>query len=465
VRVTTSELAAAVGGRLVGPDALVDGAAIDSRELRPGALFVAVQGERDGHDFLDDAFERGAAAGLVSGVPAPAVGVVRTYVVVGDTVAALAALGALARERLPVRRLPRLDGEGEAPAPVVGITGSVGKTTTKDLLTSVLATRLPTAASPRSFNNELGVPLTLLDAPDDTGALVIEMGARGHGHIAELCAIARPTVGVVTTVESVHTEHFKDVAGVAVAKGELVEAVPVDGLVVLNGDNLHVASMSERAAAPVVLVSRRAPSGTDAASVWADAVRLDDELRPRFTLRSPAGSAEVVLPVRGEHNVMNALLAAATGLGVGIPLDAVVEGLRTAGSSPWRMELVTAPLGLRVLNDAYNAGPASMAAALRALACLPADRRLAVLGVMAELGEGGDDDHRSIAELALELGIEVVAVDAPAYGPDVTHVDGLAGAEAELARRGPFGPADAVLVKASRVAGLERLAARLVTPD
>jgi UDP-N-acetylmuramoyl-tripeptide--D-alanyl-D-alanine ligase len=454
MRLRTREIAEATGGRLVGPDVEVTGVAIDSRELRPGALFVPVEGERDGHGFLSDALDAGASAHLArhgAAVPERPDGV--AVIEVDDTGTALAAIGALARRHL-----------GEAQ--VIGVTGSVGKTTTKDLLAGVLATTFATSASLRSFNNELGVPLTLANAPDGTEALVVEMGARGRGHIAELCATARPTVGVVTSVEAVHTELFGDVDEVAMAKAELVESLPATGVAVLNADNPLVAAMSGRTAARVVRVALGPVAGADGhpADVWAEDVVVDAELRPSFRLCTRHGSCTVTLAVRGEHNVVNALLAAATGIALGVGLDAVADGLGRAEMSPWRMELSTTAAGARVLNDAYNAGPASTAAALRALASISATRRVAVLGVMAELGAEHESAHREIARLADEHGIEVIAVAAPDYGQGVVHVDSVDAALAALRREGDLGPDDAILVKASRVAGLEHLAAALLTP-
>jgi len=268
---------------------------------------------------------------------------------------------------------------------------------------------------------------------------------------------------VVTSVEGVHTELFGDVGEVAAAKGELVESLTPDGVAVLNVDNAHVAAMADRTRARVVRVSLGAASSVPP-DVWAERVTVDDHLFPSFRLCTADGDRTATLSVRGEHNVVNGLLAAAAGLAVGVTLDAVVEGLAAAAASPWRMELSVAPSGLRVLNDAYNAGPASTAAALRALAALPADRHVAVLGLMAELGSEGDRAHRDVAALADELGVEVMAVDAPAYGPGVVHVVDIDGALAALARDGGLGPSDAVLVKASRVAGLEHLAAALLLP-
>ncbi len=436
----TSEVAAATGGRLVGPDVTVAGAAIDSRLVRGGELFVAVVAERDGHDFAGAALAAGAGAVLTSRpasevVPGPGA----TAVEVADTMAALAALGAHARDRLDT-------GAGSR---VVGVTGSVGKTSVKDLLRGALATRWRTVASAGSFNNELGVPLTLLGADDGTEAAVVEMGARGPGHVAALCAMARPSVGVVTRVAAVHTETFGSIDAVAAAKGELVAALPASGTAVLNSSDPRVAAMAARTEAEVLFFG-------EGGAVRAEEVRLDAELRPVFRLATPWGAAEVRLAARGRHMVENALAAAAAALAGAVPLDGVAAALATGTVSHWRMELTTLGSGARILNDAYNANPTSMAAALRALAALDAGRRVAVLGVMAELGPTSENDHRAIGDLARELGIEVVAVGVPAYGGML--VADVAGAVAALRS---LGPDDAVLLKGSRVAGLERVAAAL----
>jgi UDP-N-acetylmuramoyl-tripeptide--D-alanyl-D-alanine ligase len=428
----TADLAAATGGRLDGPDVVVDGATQDSRAITGGQLFVPVRAERDGHDFIAAALDNGAAAYLTEG-PLVDGG---TAIVVADTTAALQAAGGLARSRLPDR--------------VIGVTGSVGKTSVKDLLAEVLAQRWRTAASMRSFNNELGVPLTLLNAPGGTEAIVVEMGARGVGHIAELCAIAAPTVGVVTRVAAVHTEVFGSIEEVARAKAELVEALPASGTAVLNAGDERVAAMASHTAAAVLTY------GGDG-EVVAEAVVLGDDLRPRFQLVTPWGRADVRLSVRGVHQVENALAAAAAALVVDVDLGAVTAGLARAALSPWRMELETTRGGVTVLNDAYNANPTSVAAALQSLAALPARRRIAVLGVMAELGASEADDHAAIGDQARSLGIRLVAVAAPAYGgEDVASVDAAAELLADLAE------GDAVLVKGSRVAGLERLAELLL---
>lgn len=436
VRFLTSEVAAATGGRVVGPDVVVDGAVIDSRLVAGGELFVPVVAERDGHDFISGALESGAAAYLTSRPP-----VGGTAVVVDDTAAALTALGRAARDRLP---------EG-----VVGITGSVGKTSVKDLMAAALGRTRTVVASARSFNNELGVPLTLLAAPEGCDAAVVEMGARGAGHIRLLCDIARPTVGVVTAVGLVHTETFGSLEAVARAKSELVSDLPATGTAVLNADDQLVNAMAS--VTPATVVRYGLAHVGSAADVVAEAIVVDDELRPSFRLRSPWGDADVRLAVRGHHQVANALAAVAGAGACGVAIDDAVAGLADVTLSPWRMEIARSTGGALVINDAYNANPVSVAAALRSLAALPARRRVAVLGTMAELGDVAEREHRAAAELAAELGIEVLAVGEPAYGtaevPDV---------EAALARLGALADGDAVLVKGSRVAGLEVLAARLV---
>ena len=417
----------------------VSGVSIDSRSLRAGELFVAVRSERDGHEFAAAAVRSGASALLVerptgAGVP---------EVVVTNTASALLDIGRAARSRLDI--------------PVVGITGSVGKTSTKDMAAAALAAARITVASPRSFNNELGLPLTLANAPADAEVVVLEMGARGPGHIALLCEVARPLIGVVTSVAAAHTEMFGDLDGVARAKGELVEALPAEGTAVLNGDDPRTRAMAGRTRAEVVLYTTM---GDPAAEVAAENVSVDGDLRPAFDLKSPWGHARVRLEARGEHQVANALAALAVAARVGVELDAAVDALERAPLSPLRMEVARTPEGAAVINDAYNANPASMAAALRALAALPATTRIAVLGPMAELGAGSGEEHRAIARLARDLGIEVVPVGTGDYG-----MAPLDGPDEVVDRLGRLGAGTAVLVKASRVAALERVAARLLEPE
>lgn len=434
MRFRSSDIASIADGAVVGDDVEVDGASNDSRTLIAGQLFVAIVAERDGHDFVDRAVAAGAPAYLSE--RGAWVDVDATAILVESTMAAVAAIGRAARARLT--------------GPVIGVTGSVGKTSTKDLIASALATARRTFASERSFNNELGVPLTLINAPADVEAAVVEMGARGPGHIAELCAIARPTIGVVTVVGDAHVEQFGSIDAVARGKGELVESLPDDGVAVLNAGDDRVAAMASRTRARVVTYGR----GGDVTAVD---VTLHDDLTSTFVAQTPWGSAPVVLGARGVHNVDNALAALAVAGACDVPIDLAAEGLRAPQWSPWRMELHRTPGGAQLINDAYNANPTSMAAALRALAALPARRRVAVLGVMAELGEAGLAQHRAIRELAEALGIDVVAVAAPAYGGVV-----VATIDDALERIGAIGADDAILVKGSRVARLDALAARLL---
>lgn len=444
MRFGIDEIREVVGGTVDGPAAAVDGVGIDSRELAEGSLFVALVAERDGHDFIPAAVSAGAGAHLVSdpGVGRPAGA---TFVRVDDTARALARLGAHARNRLPDR--------------VVGVTGSVGKTSLKDLLSAVGATTWATAANPGSFNNELGVPLTLANAADGTELAIVEMGARGPGHIDELCRITRPTVGVVTVVADAHLELFESLEGVAAAKAELVEALPVDGHAILNADDRRVAAMAERTAATVLTY------GTTAGEVRAERIRLDEQLRPRFRLVGPWGSVEIALGVSGAHQVINALGAATAAFALGAEPDAIAVGLASGSLSAHRMSLLALDDGLRILDDSYNANPTSMLAALDALAELPAGRRIAVLGTMAELGPDGDAAHRGIAVAAAERGIELVAVAEPAYG--VTGERAVATVEeaARLVGGSVERTETVVLVKASRSAGLERVVELLRAPQ
>ena len=429
-----SEIAVAVGGTLVGPDVEIDGAAIDSRILVPGQLFVPVRGERDGHEYLAVARAAGAMAALTSREPVAET----TSILVADVERAFSALGALARNRLP--------------AAVVGITGSVGKTSAKDLAAAILSRRLVVTANEKSFNNELGVPLTLVNASADTEITVVEMGSRGDGHIADLCAIARPTIAVVTAVELAHSEFMGGIEDIARAKGELVEALPASGVAILNGDNVHVAAMTSRTSARSLLF------GIGSGEVRAVNIAVDDELRASFRLESDWGATDVRLSIRGVHHIGNALAAAAVALVSNLALEDVAAGLGEATISPWRMDLQVAPSGARILNDSYNAGPASMAAALRAIAHLSVGRHFAVLGPMAELGEHSEGAHREVAALAAGLGVRLIAFGTDAYGMDPVET-----IDAAVAALGELGPDDAVLVKGSRVAGLERLAAALLS--
>jgi len=425
-----SDVAGATGGTLFGPDVALDGVSFDSRSLRPGQLFVALVAERDGHEFITSALSNGAPAYLSQREPGSG-----TAVVVADTAAALLRLATWARQRLT--------------AQVVGITGSVGKTSTKDLARAALSAGLRTSANEKSFNNETGLPVTILNSPDDTEALVLEMGMRGFGEIARLCAIGQPTIGLVTRVAAAHTELVGGLEGVAKAKSELVAALPANGLAVLNADDHRVMAMKPLASCRVLTYGRSAD-----ADVYIDNLVIDDLARPRFDVRTPWGTAAVQLAVSGEHMAINAAGAIAIAASCGVNLDAAVAAIGQAQLSPWRMEIKRSASGSIVINDAYNANPESMRVAIETLASLQVSgRRIAVLGVMAELADPAGD-HASIAQLLRQRNIELIAVGTDNYG--VPARDDAQAVISSLAGN------DAVLIKGSRVAGLERLAALVV---
>lgn len=426
-------MAAATGGRLVGSDLDLVGASFDSRDVAPGQLFVPIVAERDGHEFVAQAVRAGASAYLTSRSPDP--GVAAAAIHVADTADALMAVAAWAARRLDV--------------PVVGITGSVGKTSTKDMAAIAIGSARRVAANVRSFNNEQGLPVTVLGARDDVDVLVLEMGMRGFGEITRLCDVAPPTIGIVTAVAPSHTERVGGIDGVARAKAELVAALPADGVAVLNGDDERVAAMATMSSARVLRCGES--PGADVRIV--DLV-LDDQARPSFRLETPWGAVPVRLAVTGRHMAANAALALAAAGALGVPVGAAADSLESAQLSPSRMALHRPAPGVAVIDDAYNANPTSMRAALDTLARIPAQRRVAVVGVMAELDDPVEA-HRAIAALADELGIELVAVGTELYGPTAT-TDPVA------AVMGGGTTSLAVLVKASRVAQLDVVAARLV---
>lgn len=430
MKMLASEVAQGIGGRLVGPDVQFDGVSFDSRTTEPGQLFVPIVAERNGHDFIGQAYEAGAALHLTS--QPDDFRRDHTSIEVGDTARSLMALAAFARER--------------SGAHVVGVTGSVGKTSTKDLIRAACAAGLRTTANDRSFNNEQGLPVTILNAPDDTEVLVLEMGMRGFGQISALCEVARPDVGVVTTVGHSHTERVGGIEGVATAKRELVEALPATGTAILNADDDRVAAMARHTGASVLTF------GTTGDVRLCD-LELDELARPRFRLDTPWGSADVELAVSGAHMAMNAAAAVAVAGALGVGLDGAVASLRDAGLSGMRMEVTRLASGAIVINDAYNANPTSVAAALDAVVAMTARRRFAVLGLMGELDDPGEG-HRDVARRAEGLGIDLIAVGTDLYG--------VRPAEDPIAALGDLTEGDVVLVKASRSAGLERIAARLV---
>ena len=437
MRLSTSEIAAAVDGVVHGPEVEIDGATQDSRAAKPGQLFVPLVAERDGHDFIEKALSSGAPAYLTHEEVAVAGG---TAVRVEDTAAALTRLGAAARQRIA--------------APVVGITGSVGKTSTKDLLAGATAAHLITHQSVKSFNNEIGVPLTLLNTPDDTELAIVEMGARGIGHIALLCSMASPTVGIVTTVAGAHMGEFGSVENIALAKGELVEGLPADGLAVLNGDNPLVAAMASRTSAPVMTFG-----GSTSNDVIVESIALDQELRATFTIATDWGRVVARPPTRGAHMASNTAAAVGAALWLGVPLDVVEAGIAATEVSPWRMDVQRSVSGAVIINDSYNANPTSMHGALDSLGRLEHQRKIAVLGYMAELGDGEQEDHQSVRVAAQSVGAEVVAVGTDLYGLDPVSIEDVPSLLA------PINDEVAILVKGSRSAGLEILAETLLTSE
>ncbi|MCC5579417.1 UDP-N-acetylmuramoyl-tripeptide--D-alanyl-D-alanine ligase [Microtetraspora sp. AC03309] len=422
---------------------------IDSRAVEPGSLFVAIKGERaDGHDFAARACADGAVAVLASRpVEAPAV-------IVGDVLAALAALATTVVSELPG-------------ATVVGVTGSAGKTTTKDLLARLAARMGPTVAPVGSYNNEIGHPLTVLRADEGTRFLVLELSARNVGHIADLARIAPPRIGVVLNVGTAHLGVFGGKEAIAQAKGELVEALPEDGVAVLNADDPLVAAMAGRTRARVTFFGRSAD-----AEVRAEDVTLDGRGRASFTLRTPSGAAPVRLRLYGAHAVENALAAAAAAYELGLPVGTIGEELSEAEPrSRWRMEVTDRSDGVTVINDAYNANPDSMRAAFDSLAVLGEGRRsFAVIAALRELGEDSVALNEDVGRLAAGAGLEgLIVVGGEDAGPVLVgapgalHVPDAATAAAELSTR--LAPGDVVLVKGPRAAGLERVAEALLGGD
>ena len=343
---------------------------------------------------------------------------------------------------------------------VVGITGSVGKTTTKDLAAAAIGSALKVAASSRSFNNDQGVPITLLNAPDDCEALVLEMGMRGHGEITRLTEVGLPHIGIVTAVAEAHSALLDNLDGIARAKGELVEALPSSGVAILNADDERVLAMQSRTSAQIITFGE-APSAT----VRITGVDLDQRAHATVHLATPWGNVSFALPIAGRHSASNAAAAIAAAGACGVDVHGAAAAITAAPMSPNRMSVRTTSRGVVLIDDCYNANPKSMAAAFDTLASIPAKRRFAFVGTMAELKDP-DIAHRAIASLARRMEITLIAVDTNLYGESAGSGDSALGPEsagacltlqAAIERVADFGDGDAVLVKGSRVAGLERL--------
>jgi UDP-N-acetylmuramoyl-tripeptide--D-alanyl-D-alanine ligase len=449
IELSLAEITSAVGGQPAAlPELRVGAVSTDSRMLQSGSLFVALRGESgDGHDWVDAAVAAGAAAVMVErevAVPAQ-VGAV----IVPDCWRALLALAGHVRAQVD--------------PDVIAITGSLGKTTTKDLTSAAVASERRTVAATGSFNNELGVPLTLLALTYQTQALVTEIGARHPGDIAHLTSFVAPDVAVVTSVAPVHLEIFGSIEAVAATKGELVADLGEEATAVLNADDPLVLAMAKRTAARVLTFGLSA-----AADVRLLDVVLDERAHPTAGLETPWGNVGLTVPVAGRHNAHNAAAAVAAAGSIGVDPQAAAAGIAGAAVSKWRGEVVDVG-GIRFLNDAYNANPVAMRAALATLDELAMGRRVAVLGVMAEIGKGHDAEHHAVgadvpnhADVLVVVGEDAtgIAIGAEDAGMAVQHVHMVADLEAaasvlrEVLERG-----DTVLVKASRVAGLERIVA------
>ena len=459
IPLSLEEIARAVGGTIHGtatPGLTVTGPVVtDSREVTAGALFTAIVGARsDGHDFAAAAYAAGATAVLGSRpVDGPCV-------VADDVVTALTRLAEFVRSRIgPV---------------VIGLTGSVGKTTTKDLLAQILEREAPTVATARSFNNEIGLPLTVLRADRETRYLVLEMGAAKAGDISHLMRVGRPQVGMVLNVGPVHVLTLGGIEGIAKEKAELVRHLPAaaqGGLALLNGDDERVAAMARETSATV----RFYGTGPDVAVLARDAA-IDAAGHASFTLRTPAAEARVRLRLPGEYQVANALAAACAAHAVGVPVDRIAAALTDAvPRSASRFHVKERADGVTVIDDAFNANPVSMRAALRTLAAIAAGRRtIAVLGEMMHLAEGVVPYHAAIGTLAGELGISALMAVGTGEGPDAmvaaarragVSVDAVPDSEAAIELlRTSLRPADIVLVKASNTIGLSAVAAALDEP-
>lgn len=436
--IIASEVASVAHGTLVGLDCEASGIAFDSRSLRRGEAFVALGGDADGHDYLSSAAAAGAPFAIVRrGKSIDAL----TCIEVDDCDAALTALGRHCRERLTAT----LDGR------VIGITGSVGKTSTKDLVLAVLRSQFMNAHGPeKSLNNDIGVPVTIINSPEACDALVLEMGMRGFGEIARLCEVGRPQIGVITEVGDAHGERVGGVAGVIRAKAELLQALPESGIAIVNSDSVNAMKTVHNISAHVVTFG-----SSETASVRFEIVSVDERgcCTVRFTAENQ--SAVGVVPLPGTHMASNAAAAVSVGISCGIGIGRCVEALANVQSAPQRMQWMTGPRGLRILDDSYNANPVSVAAALRTIAETPAARRCAVLGVMAEVTDSAAA-HQEIAALCRQLGIELLSLETDLYGTSAMTVTQIVATLSELDSN------NVVVVKGSRMAATERVVHALI---
>lgn len=438
-----SHIAQVMGGNLSGDDILItSGPSLKSSEVEQGGIFLAMQGEKvDGHNFVEDAFSHGALLAITTRA------VAQRHILVEDVTAALTLLARFARSELKGIK-------------VIGITGSQGKTTTKDLLRHMLSQHGQTVAPSGNYNNELGVPLTLLSCSSDTKYAIIEMGARHSGDIAHLASIAKPDIAVVLRVGMAHVGEFGSIEAIAATKSELISSLSDSGTAILGQYDSYTKAMKSLHNGRIITFG----------SGHSDDVRATEiemrEGRPHFDLVTPDGRAAVGLRIVGEHQIANALACAAVGTALGFSIESIATALSTAPiESKWRMEIREFS-EVVLINDSYNASPDAVEAALRTLILFAQERggrAWAFLGKMAELGESSAQAHQQVGTLAYQIGIDhLVCVDAPEYQPGqnvdgqtILHLCDRAGARA-IAEQ--IEPGDVILVKASRSERFELLA-------
>ena len=437
MRIKASQVALITGGTLVGQDIEAWAVSFDSRAIKPGHAFVAIVAERDGNDFVEAAASKGAAFAIVSrGRSINAIACVE----VDDATAALALLGRAFREQLA----STLDGR------IVGITGSAGKTSAKNLVRAVLQAGFsPVHAADASLNNDIGVPVTIANAPDDAAALVIEMGMRGFGEITRLCEIAQPVIGLVTNVGDAHGERLGGPDGIAKAKGELIAALPANGAAILNADDVRVLAMRSLTTARVITFGKSTDADVRYEMTETD---VDGRCTAEFTFDGATAIATPMLP--GEHMVSNSAAAIAVGIACGMTLETAAKGIGREALETGRMCWLEALNGLRILDDSYNANEHSMIAALQVIADLQVRTKFAVLGQMAEVADSVSA-HRRVADFATQNNIKLIGLETDLYGvPAMSVEDSLK----ELAFHHPH----VVLVKGSRSARTERIVHELL---
>jgi UDP-N-acetylmuramoyl-tripeptide--D-alanyl-D-alanine ligase len=457
---TVGEIAAAARGEilLTGADASrrIGQVSIDTRTLQRGSLFMALKGPHfDGHDFVSDAVRKGAAGLLVSAASPVILESARNagvaVILVRNTMSGLAALAKAQR--------------ASSPATVIAITGSTGKTITKDFTASVLRRAGKVNCSKDSYNNEIGLPLTLLNGSGDARFSVLEMGSRGAGHISKLCEIAGPRVGVITNIGWSHMQYFRNRDNLAKAKAELLQSLPAGGTAVINADDDYAGYLRSQSPVPVVTFGT-----ARGAQVRAQNIRLEKSGKVIFTLKSKGGSkATIRIPLPGRHNVGNVLAAAAAGEIMGVDMESIVEGIEGAELTGWRMEMITKPEEITIINDAYNANPVSMRSALMALGDISMSKRaIAVLGDMRELGPVSEEAHFEVGKMAVDYGTDIlITVGRKARKiAEAAREEGLPRGsifttykvdKAAEILRAIIEPGDVVLIKGSRFLGLERL--------